>query len=229
MAIYAIGDLHLSGHSSKPMDIFGDNWTEHEKKIKNSWLENVTDEDAILIPGDISWAMTLEEAMVDLEWIADLPGNKYLIKGNHDYWWGSIKKLNTLFDSMNFIQNNFFTYMDYAICGTRGWNCPNHYKFTEHDEKIYLREVNRLEMSLKAAKQKGYANIIVMLHYPPTNDKLEPSLFTEVLEKYNVSNVVYGHLHGKASYGSGLQGVHNGVNYKLVSCDYANFEITKVV
>lgn len=229
MAIYAIGDLHLSGYSNKPMNIFGDHWTDHENKIKRSWMEKVKDEDAILIPGDISWAMTLDKAMIDLEWIADLPGTKYLIKGNHDYWWSSITKLNLLFDSMNFIQNNFFVYMEYAICGTRGWNCPNHYKFTDHDKKIYLREVNRLEMSLKAAKQKGYDNIIAMLHYPPTNDKLEPSLFTETFEKYNVSYVIYGHLHDEASYGYGLQGIHNGVNYKLVSCDYIDFELMKII
>ncbi len=229
MAIYAIGDLHLSGHSSKPMSIFGDHWIDHENKIKKSWIKKVKNEDAVLIPGDISWAMTLDEAMIDLQWIADLPGMKYLIKGNHDYWWGSIRKLNSLFESMNFIQNNFFTYMDYAICGTRGWSCPNHYKFTDHDKKIYIREANRLEMSLKAAKEKGHENIIAMLHYPPTNDKLESSLFTEILEEYKVSHLVYGHLHGEGSYDYGLQGVHNGVDYKLVSCDYIDFELNKIV
>ena len=111
MAIYAIGDLHLSGDSDKPMDIFGEHWVDHGDKIKASWLEKVKKDDAVLIPGDISWAMTLEKAMVDLEWIAHLPGTKYLIRGNHDYWWKSITKLNSLFDSMNFIQNNSFTYM----------------------------------------------------------------------------------------------------------------------
>ena len=232
MAIYAIGDLHLSGHSDKPMDIFGDHWTGHENKIKASWLEKVKENDAVLIPGDISWAMTLEKAIIDLEWIACLPGIKYLIRGNHDYWWKSITKLNLLFDSMNFVQNNSFTYMEYAICGTRGWICPNDYKFTDHDKKIYLREVNRLEMSLKSAKQQGHNNInniIAMMHYPPTNDKLEPSLFTEIFEKYNVDYVIYGHLHDEASYGYGLQGIHNGVNYKLVSCDYLNFELAKIL
>ncbi|MBU5675253.1 metallophosphoesterase [Alkaliphilus sp. MSJ-5] len=228
MAIYAIGDLHLSGHSDKPMDIFGAQWNDHANKIRDSWLKKVNNDDAVLIPGDISWAMTLEEAMIDLEWIADLPGKKYLIRGNHDYWWGSITKLNSLFDSMSFIQNNFFTYREYAICGTRGWNCPNHYKFTNHDEKIYLREVSRLEMSLNTAKRSGYDNIIVMLHYPPTNDKLEPSLFTEVLEKYNVRHVIYGHLHGETSYGAGLKGIYNGINYYLTSCDYARFEMIEI-
>ncbi len=228
MAIYAIGDLHLSGYSDKPMDIFGAQWNDHANKIRDSWLKKVNNDDAVLIPGDISWAMTLEEAMIDLEWIADLPGKKYLIRGNHDYWWGSITRLNSLFDSMSFIQNNFFTYREYAICGTRGWNCPNHYKFTNHDEKIYLREVSRLEMSLNTAKKSGYANIIVMLHYPPTNDKLEPSLFTEVLEKYNVRHVIYGHLHGETSYGAGLKGIYNGINYYLTSCDYAGFEMIEI-
>jgi len=229
MAIYAIGDLHLSGHSDKPMDIFGDQWSEHANKIKNNWFNNVTNEDVVLIPGDISWAMNLEEAMIDLQWIADLPGQKYLIRGNHDYWWTSITKLNALFDSMGFVQNNFFAYKQYAICGTRGWNCPNHFKFTDHDEKIYLREVNRLELSLKAAKKSGYDHIIVMLHYPPTNDKLEPSLFTEILEKYNVEHVIYGHLHGKISYDAGLKGIYNTVNYHLVSCDYTDFQMVKIL
>jgi len=229
VAIFAIGDLHLSGYSNKPMDIFGEHWTEHDKKIMESWQKNVKDEDAVLIPGDISWAMTLEDAKIDLNWIADLPGQKYLIRGNHDYWWGSLTKLNSLFDSMHFIQNNFFTYNQYAICGTRGWNCPNHYKFTEHDGKIFTREVNRLELSLKAAKEKGYEDIIVMLHYPPTNDKLEPSLFTEMLEKYKVKQVVYGHLHGETSYDAGLKGEYNGVYYNLVSCDYAGFHMVRIV
>lgn len=229
MKIYAIGDLHLSGSTNKPMDIFGDNWIDHTEKIRENWLKRVKNEDAILIPGDISWAMNLEEAMIDLEWIASLPGEKYLIKGNHDYWWSSITKLNTLFDSMNFVQNNFFTYGDIAICGTRGWNSPNHYRFTDHDEKIYLREVNRLETSLNQAKNSGYKNIIAMLHYPPTNDKLEDSLFTNTLEKYNVKQVVYGHLHGEASFDAGLKGIHNGVNYELVSCDYINFDLKKII
>lgn len=229
LAIYAIGDLHLSGSSHKPMDVFGQHWANHADRIKNSWIDNITDEDAVLIPGDISWAMNLEDAMVDLEWIKNLPGKKYLIKGNHDYWWNSIKKLNALFESMDFIQNDFFTYKEYAICGTRGWNCPNHYKFTEHDKKIYLREINRLEMSLSSAKKKGHKNIIAMLHYPPTNDKLEPSLFTETFEKYDVKNVVYGHLHGDISYGAGLKGTYNSVKYNLVSCDYIDFNVKKII
>ncbi len=229
MAIYAIGDLHLSGHSDKPMDIFGDHWIGHENKIKASWLEKVKENDAVLIPGDISWAMTLEKAMIDLGWIACLPGTKYLIRGNHDYWWKSITKLNLLFDSMNFIQHNSFIYMKYAICGTRGWLCPNDYNFTNHDKKIYLREANRLEMSLKSAKRQGDKEIIAMLHYPPTNEKLEPSLFTEIFEKYNVGHVIYGHLHDETSHNCGLQGTYNGVNYRLVSCDYLNFGLERII
>ena len=119
--------------------------------------------------------------------------------------------------------------MEYAICGTRGWTCPNDYKFTKHDEKIYIREANRLEMSLKSVEQhQGHKDIIAMMHYPPTNDKFEPSLFTEIFEKYDVSHVIYGHLHDETSYGYGLQGTHNGVDYRLVSCDYTNFELVKI-
>lgn len=229
MAIYAIGDLHLSGHTSKPMDIFGDHWTNHQDKIEKSWLKKVGKDDAVLIPGDISWAMTLDEAMVDLEWIASLPGRKYLIKGNHDYWWSSITRLNTLFHSMEFIQNNFFVYGKYAICGTRGWVCPNTYNFTQHDKKIYQREANRLEMSIRPAREEGYEDIIVMMHYPPTNDRLENSLFTDILESYNIKHVVYGHLHDEASHNFALKGLHNGVNYHLVSCDYVDFKLVKIL
>lgn len=225
MTLFAVGDLHLSLNSDKPMDIFGPQWSEHYKKIEQDWDRNVNINDTVLIPGDISWAMTLEEAMRDLQWINERPGRKILIKGNHDYWWGSIKKLNSLFDNMHFIQNNYFIYEDYAICGTKGWTVPNENKFTEQDEKIYIREVHRLKLSLESARKEGYNKIITMLHYPPTNEKLEPSLFTEILETYGVEKVIYGHLHGEGSYSCGLKGEFNGVEYYLASCDYLDFKL----
>lgn len=228
MALYAIADLHLSLSGEKPMDVFGENWILHTKKIKDYWLSKVSENDTVLIAGDISWAMNLENAMIDLDWINQLSGRKILCKGNHDYWWSSITKINDLYKDMDFLQNNFFAYDGYAICGTRGWISPNTYSFTDEDNKIYVREANRLEASLDKAKASGFTKIIAMLHYPPTNESMESSLFTEVLEKYGVEQVVYGHLHGKESYKAGLKGLFNGVNYRLVSCDYLNFEVAKI-
>ncbi len=223
MALYAIGDLHLSFSSNKPMDIFGDNWNNHEEKIKKNWLDNICDDDVVLIPGDISWAMKLEEAMIDLEWINSLPGKKVLLRGNHDYWWNSITKMNKLFDNMFFLQNNYYGYKNYAICGTRGWICPNDVKFTKHDEKIYNRELYRLRLSLETAKKDNFEKFIVMTHYPPTNDKFQNSGFLEIYDEYAVEKVIYGHLHDTISFEMGLKGIHNGVSYNLVSCDYINF------
>ncbi|GAB6087115.1 metallophosphoesterase [Alkaliphilus crotonatoxidans] len=225
MALYGIADLHLSFDQPKPMDIFGDHWFKHYEKIKEDWMSRVKADDTVLIPGDISWAMKLKDAMVDLEWIQELPGKKILIKGNHDYWWGSISKLNQLFESMIFLQNSFHPYQDYAICGTRGWICPNESRFTEQDEKIYLREVQRLRASLGQAHRAGYRNKIVMLHYPPTNDQLEPSLFTDLCQEFEVEQVVYGHLHGEDAYDAGLKGNYQGIQFNLISCDYLNFNL----
>ncbi|KAB3531627.1 serine/threonine protein phosphatase [Alkaliphilus pronyensis] len=229
MALYAIADLHLSNSTDKPMDIFGSHWFLHHEKIKENWCNNVAIEDTVLIAGDISWAMNIEAAKADLNWINQLPGKKILIKGNHDFWWSSITSLNSLYEDIHFLQNNFYTYEDYAICGTRGWLSPNKTKFTQQDEKIYQREVHRLILSLEAAKKEGYSKIIVMLHYPPTNEDFEASLFTKTLEEYNVERVIYGHLHGVDSFKAGLQGIHRGVEYHLVSCDYLDFKLLKLI
>ena len=172
MALFAISDLHLDLNGDKPMDIFGDKWLKHDEKIKNNWLKKINDEDTVLIAGDISWSMKMENGMQDLEWIHNLPGRKIMIKGNHDFWWSSITKLNNLYEDMNFIQNNFFSYEDYAICGTRGWTCPGGENFSQHDEKIYNRELNRLRLSLDAAVKSGFKKFIVMIHYPPMNENL---------------------------------------------------------
>ncbi len=223
MALYAIGDLHLSGGTDKPMDIFGDQWVRHQEKIKENWQRLVTIKDTVLIPGDISWAMNMEQVMVDLNWIHELKGRKILLRGNHDYWWSSVTKLNLLFDDMSFLQNNFYQYKDYAICGTRGWICPNENKFEAQDEKIYQRELQRLKISLDGAKKKGCEKIIVMTHYPPTNDKMDPSGFTRIYEEYGVDKVVYGHLHGSESHWCALQGIVNGIEYSLTSCDHIDF------
>lgn len=223
MALYAISDLHLGFKEDKPMSIFGQKWDGHHEKIKNNWEENITDEDTILIAGDISWAMKFDNSMFDLDWIENLPGKKILSRGNHDYWWSGINKLNSLFEKMRFLQNNFYSYEDYAICGTRGWICPGSDKFTEKDRKIYLRELIRLRLSLDQAKKNGFSKYIVMIHYPPTNEKFEESGFTEIFKEYNVEKVIYGHLHGNAL-NNVLEGNVNNVEYIMTSADYINFQ-----
>ncbi|WP_058485295.1 metallophosphoesterase [Defluviitalea phaphyphila] len=229
MAIYAIGDLHLSGFVNKPMDKFGPIWENHQEEIKKNWLEIIKEEDTVLIPGDISWGMTLEEAYVDLEYINNLPGKKILVKGNHDYWWKSVSKLNSLYENMYFLQNNFIPVESYAICGSRGWICPNDIKFSLHDKKIYEREEKRLRLSIELANKNKYNKIIVIMHFPPTNDKLEGSLFTNLFEEYKVEKVIYGHLHGEDSFKLGLKGYKNGIEYKLVSSDYIKFKPILIV
>lgn len=209
------------------MDIFG--WKNHKELIFEDWKYRVNEEDTVIIAGDTSWATYMEEAMGDLEDISELPGKKIFIRGNHDYWWSTIAKMNKLFENMSFIQNNHYVYEDYAICGTRGWLCPNKTKFDENDLKIYKREIQRLRLSLESAKKAGCKKYIVVLHYPPTNEDQERSEFQDVLEEYGVEKIIYGHLHGRDSFKSGLQGTHNEVEYKLVSCDYLEFKLHKIV
>lgn len=230
MAIYAIADLHLSFDErvEKPMSIYGKSWENHEERLKNNWENNISHDDVVIIAGDISWALKPEEALADLEWIHRLPGKKVLIKGNHELWWQSITKLNKLYDNMFFLQNTFYPVDETAICGTRGWICPGTDGFSQQDEKIYKRELLRMEMSLSEANKAGYKNVIVMMHYPPTNDKQQCSGFTELFEKYDVSAVYYGHLHGKDVWPKGLQGNLNGVEYRLISLDYIDANPLKI-
>jgi len=231
MSIFSISDLHLSFNSEKPMDIYGGEWVNHTKKLYTNWTSMISQNDTVIIPGDISWALRQNEALQDLKWISELPGKKVLIKGNHDLWWVSISKLSGLFENIYFLQNSFYIAENYAICGTRGWICPGDDDFTAHDEKIYKRELLRLKHSLEAASQAGYGikykneleqkgDIIGALHFPPTNDKFMESGFTELFEEYGVKKVVYGHLHGKDAYSNGFQGVKSNVEYILTSLDY---------
>lgn len=229
MSLYAIGDLHFSTSVNKPMNIFGDNWDNHEIKIIDSWRLKVKPEDTVLVLGDTSWGINLEEAKSDLDIISELPGQKFFVKGNHDYWWTTVTNLNKLYDNCKFMQTNFYEYGEYAICGGRGWICPNDVKFDSKDEQIYKREENRIRISLEAARKKGHEKIIVVTHYPPTNDKLEESLFTRLYEEYKVEKVIYGHLHGRESFKMGLKGIRNGVEYILASCDYLNFDLIKIL
>lgn len=223
MSIFAIGDLHLAFDEriEKPMDVFGDAWRDHYLKLRQSWLENITEDDTVIICGDISWGLKLDEAMADLEWIHNLPGTKIITKGNHDLWWSSISKLNKLFDDIHFLQNtSVLTKEGVAVCGSRGWICPGSDGFGEHDQKIYDREAHRLELSLQEAEKLGAKQIIAALHYPPTNDKHQESEFTRLLSEYGVKTCLYGHLHGKDAFKNGIKGIYNGVEYRLVSLDY---------
>ncbi|MBB6096836.1 hypothetical protein HNR42_000248 [Deinobacterium chartae] len=200
MNVYAIADPHLSRARPKPMDIFGGNWSGHPAAFFEGWRETVGPDDLVLVPGDISWAMRLEEARLDLEDIAALPGIKVLSRGNHDYWWPSISRLRAaLPPGMHALQNDALRIGNVVVCGSRGWVCPGSEGFTDDDEKIYTREVERLRLSLEAARTLAAPEqlpVVVMLHYPPTNSAFEPSGFTALIERYLPSGVTYGHLHG---------------------------------
>lgn len=228
MALYAISDIHLAFTTDKPMDIFGAKWLKHDEKIKENWIKKITDEDTVLIAGDISWSMRSDESKVDLDWIDALPGKKIISKGNHDYWWGGISKLNRMYENTKFLQNNFYTYEDYAICGSRGWILEGSDRFTEKDKKIFDREIIRLKLSLDKAKEAGYENIVVMIHYPPMNEKRENSAFTNLFKEYGVKKVIYGHLHGP-SLANVLNGEHEGIEYLMTSCDFLDFDPKRIL
>ena len=231
MSLYVIGDPHLSFSPGvdKPMDVFGEEWEGHAEKIKAAWESLVAPEDTVIVAGDISWGLKLEEAMPDLEWIDALPGRKIMIKGNHDLWWAGIGKLNGLFDDITFLQNDSVPAEGAIVCGTRGWVCPGSDDFTEADRKIYDREVLRLGYSLADARKKDKdAEIIAVTHYPPTNEKKQPSGFTDLFEEYGVKQAFYGHLHGKGNYKRGITGMLNGVEYRLISADALDFVPVKI-
>ena len=232
MSIYAIADLHLSFSSPKPMDIFGDNWRNHEQKIKDDWIKKVTDKDLVLLPGDFSWAIDLEETYKDFEYLNSLSGKKIMLKGNHDYWWNSLKKLNEYmekndFKDISFLYNNSYEFEENIIVGTRGWVLNSN---EEEDKKILNRELLRLELSITdGIKKYGEdKDIIVCMHYPPTNKNfLEKSEFMKIMQKYNVKKCIYGHLHGE-SHSEAVEGNIGKIELKLVSADYLNFKLTKI-
>ena len=224
MSVFAIGDLHLPGHSQKPMDVFGSHWDRHFDTISENWRRMIAPEDIVLIPGDISWAMQLREAQDDLEAIAQLPGTKLLLRGNHDYWWSSLSKLRAaLPPDMHVIQNDALMIRGHVFCGTRGWNFPTPQQtLGEQDEKVYQRELLRLRMSLDQAVKLGGEDITVMLHFPPLFADGVGTAFTDILQSYPVRNVVYGHLHG-AGIKIAFEGEREGIHYHLVSCDALEF------
>jgi uncharacterized protein len=230
MSIFAIGDLHLSHNFEKPMDIFGNEWLNHAEKIGDNWTRVVRADDLVIVTGDISWAMYFSDALPDLRWIAALPGTKLLIRGNHDYWWPSISRLRAeLPESVYALQNDYFPWEDQVICGTRGWLCPGEEGFdNDHDQKLYEREVQRLQLSLQSAKQAKFSELIAALHFPPFNRKGQSNAFTELLEEFNVTTCLFGHIHD-----SGrdyiFQGSRNGVTYRFVAADGISFTPLQII
>ena len=197
MALYVIGDLHLSLSGNKSMDIFP-GWHNSVDRTRQNWLAKIQPEDTVVLAGDTSWGMSFAEAKADFEFVNALPGQKIILKGNHDYWWKSSSKLEARYPGMRFLKNNFDRYADWHICGTRGWLCPNDVQFTEQDKRIYEREQVRLRLSLDAAMRDGAEKIILMMHFPPMNDKQEDSAFTALFREYPVKKVIYVRLEGAA-------------------------------
>lgn len=242
--IWAIADLHLSfGVPNKGMEVFGDQWLNHPAKIEAAWREKITDEDLVLLAGDISWALRIPEVMPDLEFIERLPGTKVMIRGNHDLWWGSISKVRKIIPpSIHAIQHDVFRWNGVAIGGTRLWDSEE-YGFEEaidyreplpgkvnlgepasleDNEKIFHRELLRLEMSLKQFHHEDKIRMI-MVHYPPIGLSLYPSKVSQLLEKYNVTECIFGHLHNVKP-NQVLFGEARGVRYRLTAADYLDFK-----
>ncbi|NLC63843.1 MAG: serine/threonine protein phosphatase [Thermoanaerobacterales bacterium] len=226
MRVFAISDLHLALAKDKPMDVFGPDWEVYMQNIKTKWQKTVFHEDLVLIPGDLSWATYLDDAEPDFSYIEALPGKKIITKGNHDYWWTTQKKLDKYleiknFSTITFLQNRACFYDNVAITGTRGWKSPEDEGFTQHDERIYLREMERLKLSLQSTS--GFnGDIITMLHFPPYTSKGNPTGFVEIMQQFNVSICIYGHLHGKQC-NNAIEGEQDGIRYYLVSSDYLQF------
>ena len=227
MALYAIGDTHLSLTSNKPMDVFGGGWAGYVDKLRQGFA-CVRPEDTVVLCGDLSWGMSLQEAREDFAFLDALPGKKLLMKGNHDYWWTTASKMNQFFQENHFttfeiLHNNCRFYGDVALCGTRGWFYEED-KGGTHDEKVFRRELGRLETSLKAA---GKREKLCFLHYPPRYQGYECPEILELLERYGVRRCYYGHLHAE-SHRLALQGNWHGIEFQLVSADYVNFRPVKI-
>ena len=240
MSIYTIGDLHLSFHENKPMDIFGENWKGHEEKIKQDWINKVKEKDLVILPGDFSWSTYLKDTYDDFKYLNSLPGKKLLLKGNHDYWWTTLKSMRKFleeneFRDIDFIFNNAYEFENYIFAGTRGWS-----QSEEENERFLNRETQRLELSLKQAKEiqekrlqeeNIEKEIIVFMHYPPiTNNQIEANeatSFVRLMKEYGVNRCYYGHLHGIAIK-EAVEREYLGINFKLVSADKLDFKLLKI-
>lgn len=245
MALYALGDLHLSFQADKPMDAFGRVWKNHERKIEKYVNKIVKPENTLVLTGDHSWGKRLPECREDLAFIERLPGRKILLRGNHDMFWDAKKteRLNEEYRGrLFFLQNNFAVYQDYALVGTKGYTFEGPFyldrwgnitgwdeKREEHAKKLVTREMERLRESFRQAEAAGYRKFILFLHYPPTNILEETSPFTEIAEEHKVSAVVYSHCHGESRFGDSIRGMYHGIPYMLVSGDYLNFRPAMVL
>lgn len=235
MSIYTIGDLHLSFHENKPMSVFGENWKGHEEKIKRDWIEKVKEKDLVVLPGDFSWSTYLKDTYEDFCYLNSLPGQKLLLKGNHDYWWTTLTSMRKFlkennFKNIDFIYNTAYEFDNYIIAGTRGWGQNEE----GEDKKLLKREVARLELSLKEAiklKEGKEKEIIVFLHYPPITrnnlTKNEISEFIKTMKKYEINRCYYGHLHS-TSIKEAVEGQHYGIKFTLVSADGLDFKLLKI-
>ncbi len=228
MALFAIGDLHLCLGAPKPMDVFGGAWVGYMDKLKQG-MSGITAEDTTVLLGDLSWALDLSSSKEDFSWINEVPGKKIILKGNHDYWWSTASKFSKFcqenqFENMHLLNNNCYFYEDYAICGTRGWFFEEE-RSGQHDEKVFKRELIRLEASLKAA---GDRQKYVFLHYPPRYRGYECKEILELLSKYEVRRCFYGHLHG-GSHKLAMEGLWDGVEFRLVAADYIGFKPYRVI
>ena len=228
MALYAIGDLHLCLGAPKPMDIFGGAWAGYMDKLALG-VQDITENDTTVLLGDLSWALELQEAYADFAWIDKIPGRKIILKGNHDYWWSTAAKFYKFCQEHGFrdqwiLNNNHYTHDGWAICGTRGWFFEEE-RSGQHDEKVFRRELIRLETSLKSA---GELPKMVFLHYPPRYKGYTCEPILELLDKYQVRKCFYGHLHG-GSHGLAMEGLWDGVEYKLVAADKIGFQPFRVL
>lgn len=227
MKVFALADLHLEGGQNKPMSVFGPCWENHRQRIELNWHTVVSTDDIVLVPGDLSWAMYMMDVIQDIEFLHSLPGRKVLLRGNHDYWWSSPTKLRAVLpQDIMVIQNDAVLLDGIVICGTRGWNLPGSSGFSKEDEKIYARELIRLELSLNAANRltesSEVSDIILMMHFPPIYAGMEQTKFTDIIDRFPIGNVVYGHLHAQ-SHKLAFNGERNGKSYALCSADYVSF------
>lgn len=237
MSIYVIGDLHLPFGVDKPMDVFGEKWQGYTEKLKEDWKEKVKPEDTIILAGDFSWATYLQDTYKDFEYLKHLPGKKIMLKGNHDYWWSTLKNMREYlkenqFENIDFLYNNSFEIENKIIVGTRGWALLD----SENSEKMIKREALRLELSIKSGIQQYGEDkeIIGIMHYPPLvktkmkNEYTYDSEFLNIMKKYNIKKCYYGHLHGN-SHKDAIEGKIEGIEFKLISSDYLGFKLYKIL
>ena len=230
MSLFVIGDLHLGLSCEKPMDVFGSRWLGYVEKLKAGWKKHVSPEDTVVLAGDTSWAMTPAEAKADFDFIEALPGEKIVLKGNHDYWWNTIGKVrDALPEGTYAIQNDCVRFGDFLFCGSRGWTCPDKGELEPEDKKIYLREAERLRLSFECMSKmrKEGDKVVCLMHFPPFNVRREDSEYTKLIIKYDIDCVVYGHLHGRDCRAD-LYVNKFGVDFYLTSTDLAGHKLTRI-